>query len=292
MVFYIEREVLMPAQDVQYDIDWGKNGKVLSENTKVGRSLNFPIEGYCHPSVLCEVACYAKTGRLAMTASTTHQQKVAQYFNNGDMTRLIAEVKKWKYASIRISASGDLIPAWVPHIIKLAQACPNSMFWGMTKKAGVAYSINKEMLPNLALLVSLDSSTFFRPSGQRLLDYVDNGGFYCYTEVCAETIKKTVIAAGRDAIRAHLDDEDIIEMYDAHAQKHDAKLVTVFPEHKGGRVLVSRTHPKDCPAIRDKVEGCWQCGKCWNSFPWIEGGRFMNGASKDIDPSLPMPENW
>jgi hypothetical protein len=82
-------------------------------------------------------------------------------------------------------------------------------------------------LPNLKLLVSVDSS-----SPDSVWNYP---GTLCYGPRLAG---------------------DVVP--------RDKRIITVFPYHKGGRVINGvPNHKKDCPAVRHVVDGCMSCGRCW-----------------------------
>lgn len=201
-----------------------KPGSILSENSKTTCSINLPIKGHCRPTKHCAFDCYARTGRTAYPASKKKQLWVSGYLLGTDISELIEECRP--HRAVRISGSGDLLWGHVMNIIKLAQELPDTQFWGMTRKVEIADALYGK-LPNLKMLVSLDSST-----SKDVLGYPG--------KVCFGPRR-----AGDEIV-----DSD--------------QLVIVFPRHFTGRVLKDiPRHPKDCPGVYHEVDNCLQCGRCW-----------------------------
>jgi hypothetical protein len=197
---------------------------ILSENSKTGRSINLPIAGHCRPTKNCSKDCYAKTGYCAMPNCTKKQLWLTVYLAGNDITQLIKETRRWK--SVRLSATGDINEEHVDNIIKLAEACPDTMLWGMSRKLEIADAINNK-LPNLKLMVSVDSS-----SPQATWDYQ---GALCFGPRRSN---------------------DVVP--------RDVRIVTVFPLHIKGKVdKAMPKNVKDCPAVLHKISGCSECGRCW-----------------------------
>jgi hypothetical protein len=265
---------------------------ILSENTKTGRSLNFPIYGHCHPSEVCEAVCYAKPVFKLYKSSLPKAEKVSKYFEGTDMSRVIKEINNWKRPSVRISATGDLFPKQAENLIYVAKKCPNTMLWGMTRKVQIAEIINGARLPNLCMLVSVDLSTARRASGMKLINYIERGGYYCYLRLSDQKIASLKKGS---PVRKPLNLGVVSDTFEQSDVKNP-QLVSIFPVHTGANVGAIPVTRKDCPAIRDKVDGCWQCGKCWLWAPWITG-RYLGNAKESyydigLDPSLPKPKNW
>lgn len=197
---------------------------ILSENSKTGRSLNFPIKKHCKPTKNCSRTCYARRGRTSLQTSLKKQIWVSDYLKGSDISELIIEAKKW--SAIRISGTGDLNLDHVPNIIKLAKACPNTQFWGMTRKPEIAISLNNKT-PNLRILVSVDSS-----SPRSMWNY---RGKLCY----GPRLKSDQVP-------------------------DDKRIVTVFPYHSSGKVVMGvPRHKKDCRAVYHEIKGCLNCRQCW-----------------------------
>lgn len=197
---------------------------ILSSNTKTGRSINLPIKGHCTPTPNCSRTCYAKHGHCARPCSTRKQVWVSSYLKGPDITELTKECQK--HPAIRLSATGDLLLDHVPNILSLARSCPKTQFWGMTRKINIAQAINNH-LPNLRLLVSIDSS-----SPPSVWNYPDA---MCWGP--------------------RLPNDTIPE---------DDRIKVVFPYHAHGKVIKAVPHhPKDCQAVWHSIDGCLSCGRCW-----------------------------
>ena len=202
---------------------------ILSENMKCNRSINLPIAGHCRPTSVCSVACYAKTGHCAMKHSTRKQAWVSDYLAGGQdpsLARLKRECQPLR--AIRLSGTGDLNPGHLPGIINLAKSCPDTQFWGMTRKLEIAKYINEAGLPNLNILVSVDAS-----SPESVWNY---DGALCFGPRRPD-----------DQVPA------------------DPRIITVFPNHFRGKVVAGMPHhPKDCRAVWHEIDGCMSCGQCWS----------------------------
>jgi len=199
--------------------------KVLSDNSKCGCSLNLPLKGHCRPTKNCKHDCYARTGHTAMPLPRAKALWVSKYLASKDLTRLIEECRQ--RTAVRICGTGDLNPAHVPAFFSLAKACPETQFWGMTRKPEIAQAINGKY-PNLKLLVTVDAS-----SPKATWEYK---GAMCY---------------GPRRPGDQVPDDD--------------RIITVFPRHFAGRVIKGvEHHPKDCKAVWHEITGCMACGQCWN----------------------------
>ena len=128
---------------------------------------------------------------------------------------------------IRWCGGGDILPQHTSNIVKLAMACPNTLFIGFTRKRDLLPRVNN-ILPNLDFILSFDSTT---PPG---------------------------VWAGADSRLAYGPRlfEDVPE---------DDRIQVVFPARvPGGRALsgVPR-HRLDCPATWDKSVHCVKCELCY-----------------------------
>jgi hypothetical protein len=197
---------------------------ILSSNTKTGCSINLPIAGHCTPTKNCAACCYAKSGHTALPTNKRKQVWVSQYLKGPNISQLIQETRA--HTAVRLSGTGDISLDHINNLLWLAQSCPNTMLWGMTRKLDVATELNGR-LPNLKLLVSVDSS-----SPDSVWNYP---GKLCFGPRLAG-----------DKVPA------------------DRKIVTVFPYHFAGRVVngIPR-HKKDCKAVHHEISGCMSCGRCW-----------------------------
>ena len=201
--------------------------KVISENNKTGCSINFPIKGHCRPTKLCKSCCYAKCGHMALPNSVRKQQFVSKYFLGNDLRQIIGECAQ--FHTVRLNGSGDLLTGHVNNIIRLADACPTTEFYGMTRKPEIATAINNQ-LSNLSILLSVDVQ-----SPKSVWKYP---GKLCFGP-------------------RRFNDE----------VPNDKRVIMIFPYHFLGKVVKHvPEHPLDCPAVRHTVSGCLECGRCWNWY--------------------------
>jgi hypothetical protein len=201
-------------------------GKLLSSNEKTGCSLNLPLD-HCNPTPNCVKDCYARSGPMALPASKKKQLFVSNYLLGTDISMLIWECSILH--AVRLNGSGDLLTGMIKNILKLAKSCPDTKFYGMTRKIEIATAINNK-LPNLSLLVSVDSS-----SPDSVWDYP---GKLCF---------------GPRRIT------DIVP--------NDKRIVTVFPYHCHGSAIKGMPkHKKDCQAVWHKIPGCMACKRCWSWY--------------------------
>ncbi|MEA3421014.1 MAG: hypothetical protein U9Q97_04995 [Acidobacteriota bacterium] len=199
--------------------------QLLSENRKTCVSINLPIKDHCTPTERCAADCYGKSGHTVLTSNIKKQKYLSKYLEKGDITLLIYECKQ--YLSVRLNGVGDLKTCHVPAILSLAEACPQTLFWGMTRKIPIAKEINNK-LPNLSLLVTVDIS-----SPPSVWNY---DGAMCF---------------------GPRREEDPVP--------DDKRIITVFPRHHIGKIVGNiPEHEKDCPAVRHTVNGCVECRQCWN----------------------------
>ena len=197
---------------------------ILSENSKTGCSINLPIKGHCHPTKTCAKHCYAKSGHTRLPQSQKKQIWVSLYLTGKNLSNLIVECKS--HTAVRLSGTGDLNINHVPAIKSLAKHCPNTQFWGMTRKVDIANALNNQ-LPNLHLLLSVDNS-----SPKSVWNYT---GAMCWGPRMAE---------------------DIVPV--------DERIKTIFPCHHAGHVRSTVPNdPRDCQAVRHTISGCMECGRCW-----------------------------
>ena len=198
---------------------------ILSSNSKTGCSLNLPIKGHCRPTKNCAKSCYAKCGHTALPSNLKKQNWVSEYLKGQDLSGLIQECRG--RTAVRLSGTGDILIEHVPNILRLSSSCPNTMFWGMTRKLEIAEALNGH-LPNLKIMVSVDSS-----SPEAVQNYK---GTLCWGPRLATD------------------------------QVPDLKKIrTIFPYHRSGKVIKEIPEDRrDCPAVRHQVSGCLECERCWN----------------------------
>lgn len=185
--------------------------KILSDNRKTGCSIDLPIIGHCRPTQRCFRDCYAKRGPQVYKNSIRKHQWLTTYLSGTNISRLIQECAR--KPAVRLSGSGDLLPAHIPNLIRLASACHGTRFWGMTRKLEIARAINKAQLPNLKILVTVDAT-----SPKKTWDYL---GMLCYGP-------------------RHPDDQ----------VPKDRRILTVFPAHYAGIREIAQLYGTTCLGAR------------------------------------------
>lgn len=198
---------------------------LLSDNIKTSCSIDLPIKGHCTPTEICVKTCYARRGTQAWPNPKRKQKYISEYLKGDNIDGLIHECML--RTTVRISGSGDLLIQHVRNIIRLAEACQDTQFWGMTRKVSIAEAINGN-LPNLRLLVTVDVS-----SPKSVWNY-----------------------EGKLCFGPRRENDDVPD---------DPRIVTIFPYHSGGRIVGNvPEHEKDCPAVRNHgIITCILCHRCW-----------------------------
>jgi hypothetical protein len=202
---------------------------ILSKNKKTEVSLNLPRSN-CRPTTICSFCCYGRHHYIGHGPAP-----LAKWNRNSDYLTQTPDCKELideacVFTSVRIAGVGDLLPSHVRNLLILARKCPDTQFWGMTRKPELARKLNNKF-PNLHLLVTADAS-----SPDKVWDYE---GRMCF---------------GPRRAQDHV--------------PRDRRIVTVFPYHNSGKVVNHvPEHRLDCPAIRHKVSGCLDCGRCWKWKP-------------------------
>ncbi len=199
---------------------------ILSTNRKTAVSINLPVRN-CKPTRRCAAACYACEGPIAWKNSIRKALAVDAALKRGEIEGLIWECRMLQ--GVRLCGSGDMTLEHVPAILKLADACSDTTFWGFTRRREVAEEINGQHV-NLSVIVSFDTTS----RKKELRGY------------------KGPLAFGPRAARDKVPD--------------DQRIMVVFPEHHAGHTIPNvPPHPKDCPATRgmDRRHACQRCRRCW-----------------------------
>lgn len=137
-----------------------------------------------------------------------------------------------------MSGSGDLCGEHVPAILKLAESCPQTVFWGFTRSREIAEQINHRH-DNLSLILSIDATS----AEQELSGFAGPLAFGP--------------RGPQDAV------------------PYDPRIIVVFPVHRAGRTDPDvPVHPRDCPATRGpRHHACLRCQRCYRPFEHAEEER-------------------
>jgi hypothetical protein len=206
---------------------------VLSTNHKTGISVNLPIMN-CRPTPRCKAACYACEGPISWENSVRKALAVDAALRKGEIEGLIWECRRLQ--DVRLNGSGDLTPGHVPAVLRLAEACPETTFWGFSRCRLVAEAANSK-LNNLSLILTFDATSPDREMAD-----------------C-----ECPLAFGPRRPRDNVRD--------------DRRIIVVFPEHHAGHTIPNvPLHPKDCPATRgfERRNACLRCQRCWRPFEAIK----------------------
>jgi hypothetical protein len=206
---------------------------ILSTNRKTAVSINLPVRN-CRPTRRCAAACYACEGPIAWKNSIRKALAVDAALRKGEIEGLTWECRMLQ--GVRLCGSGDMTLDHVPAVLKLAEACPETIFWGFTRRREVAEAINGRYV-NLSVIVTFDATS---PEGE-LRGY-----------------------AGPLAFGPRMP-RDIVP--------DDPRIVVVFPEHHAGRTIANvPEHPKDCPATRgmNRRHACQRCRRCWRPYEALD----------------------
>lgn len=198
---------------------------ILSSNRKtVIPSLNLTRKN-CNPSKLCMKRCYARQGHMSLPVAERKNLWVSDYLKQSDISKLAAECHA--VTAVRLCGGGDFLDEHVCSIIRLAEECSETQFWGFTRKPSIVLALNGE-LPNLYMQLSVDSTT-----PKRIWEDI-----------------KCDISYG-----PHMQDDEVPE---------DSRIRVVFPYHFRGRVINGvKPHHKDCQAVWDHSIHCYQCKRCY-----------------------------
>ena len=222
----IERESSLHASEVT------RRSRLLSGSKKTGAAINLPLRN-CSPSKRCAETCYAMEGFVAAPHVIKATMRMDHILLTGEhLDKLAAECRK--EPDVCLLGIGDFHMTHVPQVVQLAKACPDTVFWGFTRKRAITEALNHE-LPNLSIVLSWDAT-------HHAHSHV--GGY-------EGPLSYGPIQAGEEVP----DDPRIIVVFPEHHQSHpDPKI---------------KLHPKDCPATRIptfqerlKYDACRRCGRC------------------------------
>ncbi len=128
---------------------------ILSTNRKTAVSINLPVRN-CKPTRRCAAACYACEGPIAWTNSVRKALAVDAALRKGEIEGLIWECRMLQ--GVRLCGSGDMTLDHVPAVLRLAEACPDTTFWGFTRRREVAEAVNGQQA-DLSLIVTFDATS-------------------------------------------------------------------------------------------------------------------------------------
>lgn len=211
---------------------FGRHTKLLSGNKKTGVAINLPLRN-CSPSKRCAETCYAMEGFVAAPHVIKATLRMNHVLLTGEhLDKLVAECKK--EPDVRLLGIGDFHIAHLHQVVQLAKACPETVFWGFTRKRSIAEALNHE-LQNLSIVLSWDCT------------------HHAHSHVAGYEgpLAYGPIQAGEEVPN----DERIIVVFPEHHQSHPDRKI--------------QPHEKDCPATRIpafreglKHGACQRCGRC------------------------------
>lgn len=138
----------------------------LSENGKVGTSINLPVAHTCQPTDACMRYCYAVRGQLAYPAAMGRQYDnlavLASAAGNPARARELAgdiagELLASGQTFIRWNGVGDLVPGSVAVINALAELAPWLAQWVVTRRVDMASEVADHAA--IRLMLSADDTT-------------------------------------------------------------------------------------------------------------------------------------
>jgi hypothetical protein len=92
-------------------------------------------------------ACYACEGPIAWRNSIRKALAVDAALRAGEIEGLVWESRMLQ--GVRLCGSGDMTLDHVPAVIRLAGACPDTTFWGFTRRREVGRARSAEDAPSL-----------------------------------------------------------------------------------------------------------------------------------------------
>ena len=177
----------------------------------------------CVPTNACAEVCYASQGRQFYRPAVVKSLAV---------NRMIAEdpgrvarkmVDEAAGRKIRIAGSGDVLPEHRTLLNYVERF--GGTWWGFTKRVDT-----HRVLPKLVF--SVDATT---------------------TSPVLQYVRGEVPIQRRAYLRRPCDPPPQLE------------VAVTFPVHGPWTNYVQKVprHETDCPSVRKKVDGCWQCGRCY-----------------------------
>lgn len=220
----------------------------LSENSKTGVSVNFPIIGTCQPTKKCIKYCYAGAGMLNFSNSIAAQMrnlKLVEHLEKAKQSEvdqvadtLYEETVKAGQNWLRWNGVGDLMPGTIRVIKTLALRHEDLTQWIISRKPDMIRKLPD--LKPLVIMVSLDGSEDEKRS-----------------RALIEGRKKFKVARYRMAYVKVRDD----------AVPAPRWAYVVFNEHQSSRRYGDGQDPRTCPAtIPDGAEHEGACDSCRRCF--------------------------
>ena len=178
---------------------------------------------YCKPTRACAEVCYSCQGTQNFRRSVLKSLAIAQMIN-ADPERVARKIiDESQGRVVRIAGSGEILPEHKT-LLELIEKFGGS-WWGFTKRIDT-----HRVLPDL--MFSIDATTC-----QSVMAYV----------------RKHVPIHRRAYLMRPGDNPPSLE------------VAVTFPVHGSVTPYVKNTQvlETDCPAVRKKVGGCWDCRRCY-----------------------------
>jgi hypothetical protein len=178
---------------------------------------------YCQPTATCADVCYASQGRQLYRPAVVKSLAVSRMIEKDPERAARKMVDEAGGRPIRIAGSGDILPSHKVLLDYIEQY--DGSWWGFTRRIDT-----HKTLPRL--MFSLDATT--------------RKESVIYTRDCMPRERRAYL-------RRPADPEPSMD------------VAVVFPVHGARTNYVDQVpkHPNDCPAVRGKIEGCWQCKRCY-----------------------------
>jgi hypothetical protein len=284
----------------------GPTREVVDEMTRIyGTDFDIPsVGGSCRPTEWCMWSCYAKAGRISVSApqrrllaNHLHMMwlaKASQEHVNKSVDAVYKMLKKaWVPArarakvgrmNMRMFGSGDLTPGSVRWINTMAQRHPDLLIWGMTRRADLidglcrwAYGSRKgkfspKMLKSIAFQVSVDPSSPFQGKAKgwkyKRNPEISGRKMGFYLDQFVSHLKKR---GWTFCYATHLAGDPFLQGLRAMG----IPLMTVFGFHR------AQTHTDiadfyECPATNPKISKYYE-GVEWGD--WYTGGYIGGGKA-------------
>ena len=177
----------------------------------------------CRPSRACAQVCYASQGRQYYRAGVVKSLAISRMLIEDPERASRKVATEAAGRTVRLAGSGDILPAHRQFVDCLGDSRVD--WWGFTRRIETHC-----LLPRLMF-------SFDQTSPSRIRDYME----------------KNVPVRRRAYLRRPCDpapETPVAVIFPVHGPR--TRYVDYVPEHRS-----------DCPAIRGRIKGCWECRRCY-----------------------------